>query len=653
MAGRYDQKKTGPGSTQDQEQEQEVTQEQNQEQEQQRDRSQNTLGNQAIAAMLNARADPAGADDEGGSGQSIRKRRPHEKEGQDYGGDDVIDDVPITLEDLSQSWARPVKRSEDRPRFIEPMPDDDLPPEDPAWLDQVYEAPYSGPFHRIQTIDALLQPSASIVARSMSGWCRAATRWAMPDLSWRSLAALLHQNAPVLQSPDARVLPARVAVGALASCLLAECPAVRRRPTIETGAIIEFCLELEGRSHRVDNLLNELDELRSKLPRASDLLGDRLPESHGFLHLKPAHGDDVRALERALDVLVYWEPLAATVPELEPPEPVDTSEEDPLDLDAILQANTGGPGDPLDPLYKAAIHTAERLAGAASITRLRWVAAACLVAEVAQLWTGCPRANLLQIARGLDTKIDEILKLLLEVARAAQTRSYQPRAIRNGLTRTARLIEEARSTFIEDLATLCVNLLPGPARLQLLPELHPDPLAEAIAAGQPAESLPWLASLPPDLDRDAAVFFVRSLAGQDLETLRTEAQELRHRSLHEQAPGPLSTALTVVLAHAHLHLGELEPCRTLAEDLRTVGRARRNGLLIAEGALLDMEALVRLDRLEEAHQSRLQAGRLCLDLGARGALSLLARWTPTPEEIEDFSPFFDYPLEVDDEPEPA
>ncbi|TVQ94132.1 MAG: hypothetical protein EA397_03210 [Deltaproteobacteria bacterium] len=653
MAGRFDQKKTGPGAAQDQEQEQDVTQEQNQEQEREKNHQQNTMGNQAIAAMLNARSDPAGAEDDGGgSGQSVRARKAHEKEGQDYGGDDVIDDVPITLEDLSQSWKPSIKKSEDRPRFVEPMPDDDLPPEDPEWLEAVFQAPYAGPLPRIKNIDALLQPSASIVARSMAGWCKAASRWETPDLSWRSLSATIAHNAPVLQSPGARVLPARAAIGALASCLLAESPAVRRRPTIETGAIIEFCLELEGRSHRVDNLLNELESQRSNLPRARDLLASRLPNQHGELSAVDVHPDDLTALERALNTLVFWEPLESTVPVLEEPTLPDTTDEDPLGLDEILNANTGGPLDQVSPLYQAALRTAERFASAASITRMRWIAAAALVAEVAQLWTGCPSSPLLRQAQALDAQIDDVLKLLLQVARAAKRQEFEPSKIQIGLTRTARMLDLVRKSSIGELASTCAALLPGQARLQLLPELRADPLSEALDMGQPTESLTWLECLPPDLDRDAAMLFIQTVGGVPFDTLRHRAEQLRRRSLQERAPGPLSTALTIVLAHAHFRLEDFEACRSLADDLYAVGRARRNGLLVAEGALLSMESLVAEERVAQAEELRLKAGRLCLDLGARGALSLLARWRPAQEEPEDFTPFFDYPMDFEDDDEP-
>jgi hypothetical protein len=646
MAGRYDQKKHGPdkpGAAQEQEQDQEV-QEQTPEHEQ--TRSHNTVGNQALSAMMNSRADaPTAGTEGGGGGRSVRRRKEPDKEGVDYGGDGDVDDVPLSLEDLTASWNPGIRKSDDRPRYVEPMPDDDLPPEDPDWLDAVGAAPHSGPLPRLANIDALLQPSAEIVARSMAGWCRAAGRWAAPSLTWRALAYILDHQAPVLQAPDARVLPARAALGALASCLLSESPAVVASPTIETGALIEFALELEGRAHRVANVINELDDQRAKLPRARDLLQRRLPESSAAMRPIQADPDDVTVLRRALDALVAWEPLEDNIPGLAEPPPMPESDEDPLGLDAFLEAELGGPRDVDGELYQAGLQSAEILASAASLTRIRWAAAAALVAEVAELWTGAPTGALLEAAGRVDDAVDGALRLLLEVARASQKRTVPPRGIHNGLRRGARQLDALRQEATLDLARLCAALLPGRSGAPAPVDLRSDPMSAAFYARAPAEALRWLDLLPPDLDRDVAALLVRAAAGHHPVALAELARAVRDRALHEHPVGPLGTALSILLAHALRHVDALEASAALGEAIQTVGRSRRNGLLVAEGAIIAIEALTAADRRDEAEATRLAAGRLCLDLGGRAGLSLLARWTPPHEEPADFAPFFDYPMD--------
>lgn len=651
MAGRYDQKKPGASKPdQQQEQEQEVQQEQEQTQEQEQKRGQASMGNQAIAAMLNARADPSSPDSDGsGSGHSVRRSLRPDKEGVDYGGEDPIDDVPINLDDLARSWNPTTRKSEDRPRFVEPMPDDDLPPEDPHFLERAYALPSSGSLPRLRNIDALLQPSPQIVARSMAGWARAAARWSGPELSWRAVGALIRQNAALLQDPDARVLPARAALGALGACLLAESPPVRTRPTVETGALIEFCLELEGRAYRVDNLVVELEGQRAKLPRAAALLAERLPPPDVEVPVVEPVAGEIEALTAAIDALVRWDPTEPTIPQLTEPEPTPDNDEDPLGLDDFMIAELGGPIDPQDALYKTGLQTAERLAAGASITRIGWSAAAVLIAEVAQLWSRAPVANLIALGRALDEAIDGVLKLLLEVARACQKRMVEPRGIRNGLQRGARKLDDVRRQAVRELATLCATLLPGRTDATLPRAARPDPLHSALRERRPKQALDWLANLPATFDRDVTALVMRVIDGLNPTSCMAQLRSLRERALAEATPGPIVTVLTVLLAHAYRHLEFFKQAITLGEAMYAVGRARRNGLLVAEGALMQMECLSALGHHEQAEAVRLTAGRLCIDLGARGALSLLARWTPSEPEPEDFTPFFDYPLKFDDE----
>lgn len=627
---------------QDQEQEQEQEQEQSQDQEQEHSRAQNQLGNAAIAAMIGAKAgqDGQGMDEGGGHGQSVRPTKAHEKEGQDFGGDDIVDDVPITLDDLTRSWNPGTKKSDDRPKFVEPMPDDDLPPEDPAFLARILELPHSGTLPRLQTLDGLLQPSAEVIAASTTGWARATTRWARPTPGWRALAAMIDGNPPSLQSLDARVLTARAAVGALGSCLLAESPAVTRAPRLETAALIELCLELEGRAHRTRNLVQELEEAASKLPKAADLVRAHIP-STGQVRLRELPEAVKEPIETALAAVVRWTPLEPSLPALLTPTAPEPDPDDPLGLDSIMDEFL--PEVDLEAgVYGAALQTAERLATEASLTRIRFAALCRVVDDVAGLWSAAPGATLATVGTLVDKRVDDVLRLLLEVARAVQKRRFPPPKIRNGLVRGARQLDAHRAEIISVLAQVCGALLPGLPDVPPRPQLRPDPLTEALDMKAPADALPWVAELPTGADRVLARCSLSTLASVEAETLRADWNDLRSLDIDAGEVGPRLTVSTIMAAHTALRAGAHDVVHAHAEAIRRVGRARRNGLLVAEGALLSMEAHIADGKLDDATRVREEAGRLCWDLGARGALSLLARWTPAEDDDQDFSPFFDY-----------
>lgn len=633
-------KKNAPDAEQEQEQEQQ----QETQKETETSRAQNALGNSALAAMMNARAGQDGVSGDGGGGgasHSVRRKADGEKEGQDYGGDDdIVDDMPISMEDLTQSWNPGTRKSEDRPRFVLPMPDDTLPPEDPAFLAAIMDEPHSGTLPRIHTTDAWLQPSAEVVAASMAGWASATGRWAGPALGWRSVAAVIRFNPPFLQSIDARVLPARAALGAMGSCLLAQSPAIQASPTPETAAFIELCLELEGRAHRVDNLIAELHETASKLPKAEALLAEHVP---GGGVVQPAELPPPARLylHAALDRLSRWTPVAPSVPKLTAVPAFVPDPDDPLGLDAVLEAELG-PADREEGAYRHALQTAERLASEASRTRIQFVAMARVVDDVAKLWTATPATTLRAVARQLDARVDDVLRLLLDVARAAQKRSYPPPAMRNGLLRAARQIDDLRAKAIGLIGQICGGLLPGLPELDEPPAKRPDPLSEAMASGVPPEALPWLRGLPTSPDHALAEACLMAIADPANDPLPAAFEGVRQADLTAGALGPRLTVSTLALAHAHLRQRRPDRVLPLADAVWQVGRSRRNGLLVAAGALLAMEAHLQGADSEQAEQIRRRAGRLCWDLGARGALSLLARWTPPSEEPADLVPFFDY-----------
>ena len=654
MAGRRDDASGRGLDTQRlQEQQQEKDQEQEQEQEQHKEsehaRAQNAFGNAALAAMLANRAEGMAGDEGGGGGQSAR-RRSHEKEGVDYGGDDdVIDDVPISLDDLTRSWNPTTRKGEDKPRFVEPMPDDDLPPEDEAFLADLAAAPRVGPLPRIQTIDPLFEPSREVLITSTAAWSRACARFAAPTPGWRALAGLVSEAPPVLQARGARVLPARAAVAALGSCILAAAPPVRHAPTLETGALIHLCLELEGRHRRVDNILVQLEEQTARLPRAVALIEERLRPAGAPLQPTSTPPGIAAPLGRSLSTLTRWVELEPTVPDFQSPPAPEPDPDDPLGLDAVFLDKLGPGPEAEAEIARAALRHAERLAGEASRTRIRWSAVALLVDEVSAAWYAHPGPLLLTLARQLDGEVDKLLKLLLEVARACQQHTQPPRALRNGLVRGARQLDGLRRQLDELMIRLLGAILPGHPDLPQPRRIRPDPLT---AADHPRDALPWARELPAGPDRDLAVLALLARAEASPAALAAAAEPLLPDPL-EPGIDPAAAVALILSGHAALHAGDATTVHRHADTLAVLGRARRNGILVAEAALLSMEAHALDDHLDDAAFVRLEAARVCRALDARGALTLLARWRPHDEDEDeaDFTPFFDYPFVDPLEPE--
>ncbi|MFT7520222.1 MAG: hypothetical protein ACI9MC_002367, partial [Kiritimatiellia bacterium] len=265
-----------------------------------------------------------------------------------------------------------------------------------------------------------------------------------------------------------------------------------------------------------------------------------------------------------------------------------------------------------------------------------------LVDEVTTLWSTTPAATLVTLAKRLDTEVDQVLRLLLEVARAAQKQTVPPKGLRNGLRRAARKLDRLRKTLIQLLVQLVGAVLPGATQAGMSDRPPADALTYAFEVGEPSDCLAWIRGQPNTIDTLATWCFVQSACEAPFQDQADLYQQLRDRSLQEQN-GPLATVATICLAHALLRLNDFSGVHALGRELQAVGRTRRNGLLVVEGAMLQMEAYVAVNDVEQAQQIRLKAGRLAWDLNARGALTLLARWTPSTEESDTYSAFFQMP----------
>jgi hypothetical protein len=462
------------------------------------------------------------------------------------------------------------------------------------------------------------------------------------------LAAALLQPPSVLQSSDARVLLGRTALANLALQLVVHAPALAADPDTNDVLVVWMCLELEGRIHRVDNVLFGLEGLTAKLPRARDLWVERHGESEA-VEVEPAAGADhaVAALRGALAALCRWEDLEGSVPQLGPVAPADREDDDPLGLDAILVENTGGPPDPLGGVYLVAVQNAERLAAAASVTRLRWVATAFLVEEVAGELGTTLATSLIGLAEEVDARVDQALQLLLEVARASQKRSVAPKGVRNGLAKVARQLDILRAEVLDGFAVALCGLLEGEPVLPPATEPTGDVLDAALDARDPQEALEVFVDAPPIAQVLGARAVLAAMGGRDPGEVAELAGVALGKALRERDDRWVVPA-SLVRAHALLAAGDSASVLTMADGLRAHGAARNDGLLIAEAGFLAMEAYLQLDDAEAAASARLECGRACARLGARSALSLLARWTPPIDDDVDYAPFFDYPMTVDD-----
>ncbi len=614
---------------QEQEQEQEVqTETEGQETEQQR--AQNQLGNAAMADMLASRNTPDGGDQEGGGGLAMGLRSD-EKEGQEFGGDDdPLEDSPVTIEELTASWNPTSKKKEDRPAFLESMPDDDLPPEDDEWLAHVRGLPAPA-LPDLSCPDGLLQPSLMALAGSLGPWSREAARWLDPTLAHRCLGYTITRPPSCLQDPLGRVLHARIRLSALISWTLLDTKLLRSSVSLGTASFLDFTLETASGARRMHETTRSVLEMGQKLPRAADLLAEFLPDDGRTVTPRPLPPTATTRIIAVLSDLTQLESPRTLIPSLliDGPPPDD---DDPLGLDAVLAEYTGGAIDHEAAVYHAAVQGAERLAGACARTRVAFVGATLAVADACSEWlAGAPAGTLNRLAAHIDQRVQSALQLLVEIARAAQRRSVPPRGLMNGLKRAARQLQQIREEAFRALSQVVGAVIPGEPSVPGLPAEHPDdPLTVAWRDGTPSEALPWLEALPRSPARSVAMALTRCGSGESpismIDPLLQAADEVT------TAGRPfLGRALETLVGPCFLWANQPDRALALAETHMAVARSRRNAAVLASSSLLAMEAHMMADRRDEALAVREAAGRWCFHLGGYGSLSVLARWTPSEE----------------------
>lgn len=621
-------------------------QEEQQEQEQQvevgtevaRDTQQEQLGNQGVAAMLGMPSVAPGS--AGLNTELVDRGHDHESDFQFGGDDDAPADGPTTLRDLVREWNKGTQRGRDITSFADPMPEEALPPADGALAARIRAAPAPDDLPASDTLDPLLQPTASVLGGDLGPWLREALRWADDDLAARALQHLIVPTAGALQDPSGRVLFGRARAATLATLLVLDGPALRDGPPPATSAFVDLCLELAGQRPTLLQVWWRAQQAQLTLPVGAEIARRELTDRRNGLGRGARADDDAAArIEAVLRDLLDLPSAVTLVPHLPTVEPHRPDDDDPLGLDDVLASHTGGRPDPLESLYATCQLGAERLASAVARTRVRLAGLAVALAEVGDQWiAGAPLDASLALVEHADSESQRVLALLVEITQAARRRAVEPPGIRNGLRRAARMLDKVVTSLVRSFVRLVAGLLPeAPGPLPPVPPPADDPLAGAWGDGTPRDALPWLAQQPEGWSRDVAVALTRLGAGAAPSALAGPLLVLA-----DAAPASrwaLAEALRTVAGSCLLWAGDDDGALALGRSQRLRGRARRHGLLMASGTLLALEVLRRRDDEAAVDALRLQCGVDAWHMGQRAAVQLMLCWTPPP--VDDLDEAFD------------
>ncbi|MCO4744018.1 MAG: hypothetical protein KC912_04470 [Proteobacteria bacterium] len=577
--------------------------------------------------ITSASAPPGDQGGGGGAGLAMRTSTA-EKEGVDYGGDDdaAPADVPFEEALMAEAWRPRTRKSEQRQRFTESMPEDDLPDEDEDWVQAIRSAP-APQTHSSSAIDALIQPTAEVVASSLADWARGAFAWGPTDLVWRTLAHAITPAAPSLVDPHGRVLLSRARAGAIGIHALLASPTLADASDPASSGLVVFDLELRARRRRlIAHASSAGDQFEGSLPIALGLYDARAPQQAQRRRPHPAGPEAVAVLRQAVSDLVDLIHPIALVPKLaQIAGSQEEEEDDPLGIAALIAEHTGGAKPP--PHRGAAVKAAERLAEQCALGRVQLASAAVVIGEVANRWTvGPPHPALRAALAQLDADVGDSLGLLVEIARAAQTGAVGPKGLEAGFKRAAKRIHAQNQRAIDALASAAASVLSPGAHLTLPPVQEPDPLVDAWAEGRALDAIPWLSTKLDGWELEAAALLTRIAAGK----LGLADELARVGSAAPSSFGPCFDVLRDAALISESRHDEVDPLPRAHEATQ-----RRNGLVFAEASLTRMETRLHAEDWADAEHARTQAGVQLYHMGAYAGFSLLARWSPPALGDED------------------
>ena len=201
-----------------------------------------------------------------------------------------------------------------------------------------------------------------------------------------------------------------------------------------------------------------------------------------------------------------------------------------------------------------------------------------------------------------------------------------PRGLHNGLKRACRQLDLAHTHVVVGLVAVAEADLPSPSPPASDPA--PDPLARAWADGTPADALAWVAAAPPGPGQQRALGFTQAACGAPIPELIACFTELHQAT---DPDDPLGGVLELCLASGALWIPDPGASLRWSRALLDRAEAGGDGLALAAAALTGAEAHYAAHDPQAAEALRRRAGLACRALGADGAVSLLARWTP-PED---------------------
>lgn len=425
-----------------------------------------------------------------------------------------------------------------------------------------------------------LEPSRR-AAEAPTAWARQAFGTPENELhtAWRQVVV---RPAPVLADPDGREIFVRARMLALARWWL---QSRDRDPGLDDR------LEIAVLGPRVRAAIAAVRPPLGMTPRAVDVAdlgtagGERTP------------GAPSNAVARLIEA--WGGPLPDLGPQRSAAPPPTDADEDPLGLDQVLTGALGRP-DPEKAAYESAVETSERLASQAVGLRVRHGVGVATLRRTFGVSVDVAHS----VLERLDEATEEVLGWLGEMTRAAEERSVPLDGIERGLRRASRALRAAHEAALHGASEL-VGGAAGPPL-----GWTPRPLDQAWDDGQP----------------HAAQAIAQRRTGPDAAAVRwltDVAAGVPPSQWIDAAPSIDRTAAAWIRSAGWIALGEpLTALETLGADLDRSGSA----IGLAASTLTAMDALVRLERVEEALERQRQAMAICQARGGGAAITLLARW---------------------------